>query len=42
MGKAICKWYDKQGVNNQNISTTHTIEYQKTKNPILKMGRRLE
>ena len=28
-GKNICKWYDTQGVNLQNIQTAHTTQQQK-------------
>ena len=32
VGESICKWYDQQGVNIQNIQTAHTTQYQKKKN----------
>ena len=42
MGENICKWCNQQGVNFQNIQTTHTTQYQKNKQPNQKLGRRLE
>ena len=40
MGENICKWCDWQGLNLQNIQTTHTTQQQKNKQPDWKMGRR--
>ena len=40
MGENICKWYDWQGINIQNIPITSTTRYQKTKQHNQKMGRR--
>ena len=40
MGEKICKWYDWQGINIQNIPITSTTRYQKTKQHNQKMGRR--
>ena len=39
MGENICKWWDRQGINFQNIQRAHTIQQQqkkKTNNPIKK------
>ena len=36
MGENICKRSDQQGINLQNIQTTHAAQYQKTHNPIKK------
>ena len=38
MGENICKWWDWQGINFQNIQTAHTIQQQQQKpnNPIKK------
>ena len=40
MGENICKRGDKQGVNLQNIQTSHAAQYPKNKQPNQKMGRR--
>ena len=41
MGENICKRCDQQGINLQNLQTTHVAQYQKTKQqPNQKMGRR--
>ena len=40
MGENICKWYDRQGLNLQNIQTAHTTQQQKNKQPNQKMGRK--
>ena len=42
MGVNICKWYNWHRVNIQNMQTVHITQYQKTKNPKKKMGKRLE
>ena len=46
MGENICKWYDQQGVNIQNVNmeTVHTTVYtiKKKKKAHQKMGKRLE
>ena len=38
MRENICKQCGQQGVNIQNIKTAHTTQYQKNKQPNLKMG----
>ena len=40
MGESVCKRCDLQGINFQNVQTAHTPQYQKTKQPSQKMGRR--
>ena len=40
MGENICKQSNRQGINLQNIQTTHAAQYQKNKQPNHKMGRR--
>ena len=40
MGDNICKRCDRQGINFQNIQTTHIAQYQKSQQPNQKMGRR--
>ena len=40
MGENICKWSNRQGINLQNTQTVHAAQYQKTKQPNQKMGRR--
>ena len=40
MGENVYKWYNLQGVNNQNIQTAHTTQYQKNKQSNQKLGRR--
>ena len=40
MEENICKWYNQQRVNFQNLQTAHTAQYQKNKQPNPKMGRR--
>ena len=40
MGENSCKWYNQQGLNLQNIKTTHTTQHQKKTQPNWKMGRR--
>ena len=40
MGENICKWSNCQGVIFPNTLTAHTVQYQKTKQPNQKMGRR--
>ena len=37
----IFKWWDRQGLNLQNIQTTNTTQQQETKQPNIKMGKRL-
>ena len=37
----IFKWWDRQGLNLQNIQTTNTTQQQETKQPNIKMDRRL-
>ena len=39
MTENICKWWDQQGVNMQNMQTVHTTQYWK-KQSNQKMGRR--
>ena len=39
MGENSCKWSNWQGLNLQNIQTTHTAQQQKNKQPNQKMGR---
>ena len=41
MGENICKWYDQQGVNIQNINmkTVHTTVYTIQKKPIKKWSK---
>ena len=41
-GENICKWSNWQGINFQNILTTHTAQYQTNEQPNQKMGRRSE
>ena len=41
MGKNICKQCGKQGINFQNMQTAHRAQYQKTKNPIKKIGQKI-
>ena len=36
MGEGICKQSNRQGINLQNIQTSHAAQYQKTNNPIKK------
>ena len=36
MGENICKWWDWQEINLQNIQIAHAAQYQKTNNPIKK------
>ena len=42
MGENICKWWDQQGINFQNIQTAHTAQkisnIKKTNNPVKKNG----
>ena len=38
--KNICKWWEWQGLNLQNIQTAHTTQQHKNKQPAGKMGRR--
>ena len=38
MGENICKLYNWQGINLQNIQATHAVQYQKTKQSIKKKG----
>ena len=33
MGENICKWFNQQGLNWQNIQRAHTTQKQKTKKP---------
>ena len=40
MGENICKQWDQQGINLQNIQAAHAAQYQKNKQPKQKMGRR--
>ena len=40
MGENICKQPDRQGINLQNLQTAHAAQYQKSKQPNKKMGRR--
>ena len=40
MGENTWKQCDRQGTNLQNIQTVHATQYQKTKQPNQKMGRR--
>ena len=40
MGENICKWYDQQGVNFQNIQIAHTTQYRKSKQHNHTMRRR--
>ena len=40
MRENICKQYDRQGINLQNIQAAHAAQYQKNKQPNQKMGRR--
>ena len=40
LAENICKPCDQQGLNFQNILTSHTAQYQKNKQPNQKMGRR--
>ena len=40
MGENSCKWCNWQGINFQNIQTTHTIQQEKNKQPNQKMSRR--
>ena len=42
LGESICKRFDWQGLNFQNIQTAHTTQYQKDKQPNQKMGRSLK
>ena len=39
MGKNICKWCDWQGINLQNLQTTHAARHQ-NKQPNQRIGRR--
>ena len=39
LGENICKWYNRQGLNFQNIQMAHTTQWQKSKQPNQKMGR---
>ena len=41
LGQNICKWYNQQGVNFQNIQTSNTTQYQKIKKCNKKIGRTL-
>ena len=38
MGEDICKKYDQQGINLQNLQTVHAAQYQKNKQPNQKNG----
>ena len=40
MGENICKQWNQQGINFQNIQTAHTAQYQKNKQPNPKLGRK--
>ena len=40
MGENICKWCNWQRISLQNLQTAHAVQYQKTNNPIQKLGRR--
>ena len=40
MWEIICKWNNGQKINLQSIQTAHGAEYQKNKQPNLKMGER--
>ena len=40
MERNICKWYNQKGINLQNAQTAHAAQYQKSKEPNKKMGRR--
>ena len=40
MRENICKWGSEQGINLQNIQTTHAAQYEKNKPPNQKTGRR--
>ena len=40
MGENICKQWERQGVNFQNIQTAHTTQYEKN-NPIKKWAKEL-
>ena len=42
MREGICKWYDPEGINIQNIQIAHTTQHLKNKQSDLKMGRRTE
>ena len=40
MGENICKWYDQQGANIQNIWMAHTTQYQQT-NDVIGSGQKM-
>ena len=40
MGENICKQSNRERINLQNIQVAHAAQYQKTKHPNPKMGRR--
>ena len=40
MGENICKWFDQQGINLQNLQTAHAAQYQKANN-LIKNGEKI-